>query len=254
MLYIIGIGLKPEHITQEAISAIKKCEIVFLETYTSTYSTGTVKDLQSLIGKKVFQLDREYVEQKSHEMLATARNNNVAFLVYGNALSATTHIQLLLDAKKAGVKCSVLAGISVFDFLTFTGLDQYRFGRTATIVAPKENYSPRSFYDIIAANHSAGMHALCLLDIEAEKNKLMGIKEGIEILEKIESERTAKILQNSVLIGIAGAGSEKMEICVGKIPNMKKFKFTQFPQSLVVAAELNEKEREALEELHGWKT
>ncbi|MFH1696471.1 MAG: diphthine synthase, partial [Candidatus Diapherotrites archaeon] len=192
MLYLIGIGLKPAHLSREALDALKTCDNIFVESYTSSYSEGAVRELEQEIGKKVMELDRGQVEgANSGNIIASAKKNNIALCVFGNIFSATTHIQLMIDAKNAGVKCAALPGISIFSFLGKTGLDEYRFGRTATIVKPEKGYAPDSFFAMIEKNRSAGLHTLCLLDIKTarEKRKIahdfLAIPEAISILEKI---------------------------------------------------------------------
>jgi len=253
MFYLIGIGLKPGHLTLEARQAIGGCDRVFLDTYTSTYAEGSAEDLKKVVEKPIIALGRKGIEEDFHLVLkeAKASGENVALLVFGNALSATTHVQLLLDAKKKGLETRVVAGISIYNFLGAIGLDQYRFGRTCTIVAPKENYGPESFYDVIESNYNNGLHSLCLLDIEAEKDKLMTVAEALAILAKIEKKKGKGILKKATLIGLFSLGNEKQKVKVAALNVLMRSSFALFPQSLIVAASLTEKEQEALGALNG---
>jgi len=252
MFYLIGVGLKPEHLTLEAADAIGKCSQVFLDTYTSAYSEGSVSELKEAVEKEIILLDRKGIEEGFGSVLKNAKagEEDIALLVFGNALSATTHVQLLLDAKKLGLKTEVIPGISIYNFLGQTGLDHYRFGRTCTVVAPKENYAPDSFYDAIEANFKNNLHTLCLLDIDAEHSKMMSVSEALGIIAKVEKKRGKTILQKASLIGLYGLGSENQKIKAGSLAVLQKSSFALFPQSLVIAAPLNEKEKEALEALH----
>lgn len=251
MLYIIGLGLNPRQLTLEALDAIKNCVAVFLESYTSRYSEGTASDLLEITGKKIISLPREMVENPT-QLLAQATRENIALLVYGNPLTATTHIQLLLDAKKEGIKTTVIPGVSITNYLGKTGLDSYRFGRTATIVMPEENYEPESFYSMIEANLKGNLHTLCLLDIK-EDGRLMGTSEALAILERIEKKRGTSILKDATIVILCGAGNKGETIKAGKFSEIKKSGYDVYPQSLVVCAKLNEKEKEALESLHNYK-
>ncbi len=248
MFYLIGIGLKPQHLTLEAKQAIEESSHIFLDTYTSAYSQGSVEELKKMVGKDIIRLDRKGVEEGFHLVLKEAKSSadSVALLVFGNALSATTHVQLLLDAKKQGIPSKAIAGISVYNFLGAAGLDQYRFGRTCTIVAPKPGYSPESFYDVIESNFGKGMHTLCLLDIEAGQ-KMMSVAEALQILDRIEKKRKKTILQKATLVGLFALGSEKQMVKTASMKVMLRSSFALFPQSLVIAASLTEKEKEALE-------
>jgi diphthine synthase len=249
MFYLIGIGLKPLHLTLEAKQAIEKCSRVFLDAYTSAYSQGSIEELQTMLGKNIVKLDRKGVEEGFQLVLeeANKREEDIALLVFGNALSATTHVQLLLDAKKIALETRVIAGISVYNFLGSVGLDQYRFGRTCTIVSPKENYSPESFYKVIESNFNNSLHSLCLLDID--NDRMMTVAEALEILAKIEKKQGKDILQKATLIGLFAMGSEKQAVKTGSLEKMRRSSYALFPQSLIVAASLNEKEKEALEAL-----
>lgn len=251
MFYLVGIGLSPEQITQEALEALKSCDEVYLDAYTSAYAGGGVGDLEKMSGKHVVPLSRDGVEIGFAEKLGAAGGKNIALAVFGDALSATTHLQLLLDAKKQGIEFVVMHGVSVFDVVAECGLDRYRFGRTCTIVKPQAGYAPESFYDAIERNNGIGLHTLCLLDIP-EKGGMLNIKEAVEILEGIEKNRgllgDKSIMRNSVLVGIAGAGSMGQRFAHGGAEKIKKIDFKKFPQSLVVCGELSDKEKEALGE------
>lgn len=249
MLYLIGIGLKPEHLTIEAINAIKECNNVYLENYTSKYADGKIKELEKIFkNKKIELLERKQVEENFEEILKKAKKENIALLVFGNVFTATTHIQILLDAKEKKVNVKTIAGISVFNFLGKTGLSEYKFGRTVSIVFWQENYQPESFYDKILDNYSNGMHTLCLLDIkkEGKEERLMKSKEALEILQTIAKKRSGHIFDNTLVGVISKAGAEDEKIVFGKMHDLINKKFDT-PCCIIVCAQLDEKEREAMD-------
>jgi len=251
MLYLVGIGLKPSHLTLEAQKILKNCDQVFLESYTSEYSQGTNDELEKIISKKFFILGREGVEQQFESALLSAKKNDIALMIFGNALTATTHLQVLLDAKEKGIKYIVIPGISITNTIAETGLDEYKFGRTVTICYHERGFEPESFYDQLLENKKIGLHTLCLLDIkkDVQPERLMNCKEGIEILEKIKTKRKEKIeLEYVALLGMA---SEKQKMIVGKenITNDSDIK-NLYPQSLIVLGKTNDKEKEALAKLY----
>ncbi len=253
MFYLIGVGLNPKQITIEAKEAIESCSKVFFESYTSKYSEGSIFELEKSTGKKFIELKRDGVEQGFELLLKGAKQEDVALLIFGNPLNATTHVQVLLDAKKQGIKSKAIAGLSIFDFLGNTGLDVYKFGRTCTIVTPQKNYAPESFYDIIEANKKSGLHTLCLLDIDAEKELYMSVGDALSILEKIEKKRGKPIVSESVAVGLYGIGAGSEQIKAGKPTELKRSSYAAFPQSLIIAGDLNDKEKEALRELAGYE-
>lgn len=245
MFYLVGLGLSPKQITLEALEVLGGCEEVFVESYTNKYAQGELKELEDRIGKRIEVLGRSEVEQGFDEKIILGKDRDVALCVFGDALSATTHVQLLLDAKEKGVDVKVVHGISIFDYLADTGLDRYRFGRVCTIVRPEPSYNPESFYDVIDGNEKRGLHTLCLLDIK-EDGKMMSISEGLEVLEGIQKRRKGNLISKAFVVGIAGAGSEEIEVRSGKVSEVKGVKFRGFPQTLIVCGNLTEKEMEAL--------
>ena len=102
MLYVVGLGLGDEKdITVNGLEAVKKCERVYLEAYTSIL--GVPKErLEAIYGREVVVADREFVEQGIDGMLNEALTMDVAFLVVGDAFAATTHSDLVLRAKGLG--------------------------------------------------------------------------------------------------------------------------------------------------------
>lgn len=254
MFFLVGIGLNPKQVTLEALDAVKASKRVFFESYTSAYSEGSIAELESLCKKKFVELNRKGVEEGFGLFLKEAKdlNEDIALLVFGNPLNATTHLQLLLDAKKLALKAKVVEGISVFDYLPETGLDAYKFGRVCTIVFPKKNFAPEDFFDVIEKNFSAGLHTLCLLEIDAENDFKMSVSEAAGILHRISAKRKSKIFDSAVLIGLYALGSREQKIKKASLKGFLLSGFSgKFPQSLVVSGKLNEKEKEALETLCG---
>jgi len=248
MFYLIGLGLKPKHLTLEAIEALNKCEKVYLEFYTSKLAEEN--ELKKIIRKKIELLERKQVEEEFNEILNEAKKKNIALLVIGNPLIATTHMQLLLEAKKLKLKFKVIPGISIKDFIGLSGLSDYKFGRTVSIPFYSENFKPESFYDAIKKNYDNEMHSLCLLDIQKnkEKEKLMSVKEALELLERIAKKRNEYWLFKTKIIVLSNIGSKKQRIVCGSLEKLKKEKFKS-PASIIITSKLNEKELEFLNEL-----
>jgi diphthine synthase len=84
MLYIIGLGLSDERdITLKGLDAVKSCERIYLEAYTSVLVVAKER-LEKLYGKEIVIADREMVESQSDVILEGADKVNVAFLVVGD--------------------------------------------------------------------------------------------------------------------------------------------------------------------------
>ena len=166
VLYLIGLGLGDEKdVTLRGLECIKSCSRLFLEYYTSII--GVDKDkLESLYGKSVILADRNMVESEAEQIYQSASDENIGFLVVGDPLCATTHVDLILRARKMGIKVEVVHNTSVMGAVASCGLPLYQFGYTVSIPLFEDAWRPSSFYERITYNKAGGMHTLCLLDIK----------------------------------------------------------------------------------------
>lgn len=195
MLYLISLGLNDEKdMSLRALEAAKACDFLYLELYTTRMFTNAEK-LGKLIGKPVEEIQRNDMEENSGKLLEKAKTRNVGILVGGDALTATTHTSLLMDAKKADIEVRVIHGSSILTAVGSTGLQLYKFGKTVTLAFPEENYKPTSTYDGIRENQSRDLHTLILLDVKSESGKYMSVPEAAEILfrDKVFPEDTKLI-------------------------------------------------------------
>lgn len=162
MLYLIGLGLNEKGISKEGLDAISKCKKVYLEGYTVDFPYSE-KQLEEVIGKKFKVADREKVENLS--LVDESQKLNVALLVYGAPLSATTHITLIDECRASGIKYRIIYGASVFDGIAETGLQVYKFGKTTSMPAWQKSFEPDSFMEIVKENQKIDAHSLILIDI-----------------------------------------------------------------------------------------
>jgi len=199
MLYLISLGLfDAQDMSLRALEVAKKCDKLYVEFYTTGMHTSA-EELSELIGKPVQELERPGLEEGSGIILEEAKRKDVGILVGGDALSATTHISLLLDAKKAGIETKVIHGSSVLTAVAETGLQLYKFGRTVTLTREK---SP-SVYEAIAENKKAGLHTLILLDIG------MKVEEALTVLLEMDSMWKKGIIKpDSRLVAACQLGGE----------------------------------------------
>lgn len=247
MFFLIGLGLKPEQITLEALNAIRKCSELYFDSYTSCFSEGTIAQLEEITGRKIVCLGREEIEERFTEKLKEAVDKNIALLVVGNPLFATTHLQLLIDCADMCVPYTFIPGVSLTNYIGLTGLSAYRFGETVSIVMPEPNYAPESFYDKIVRNYKNSMHTLCLIDIK--NGKPASVRHALQRLVEIEQARGGKIIKDALIIIISGLGSGKQNIAAGKVSELMQKQFS-IPASLIVCSKLSEKEKEALRILY----
>jgi diphthine methyl ester synthase len=262
-LYMIGLGLGNfQDITLKGLAAVRNSKQIFLESYTSIYGS-TKKDLEEFFEKEITLADRNLVESHADKILEHAKLENVAFLVIGDVFGATTHTDLFLRAKEKNIDVVVINNTSIINAVSITGLELYRFGRTASIVFDDDDWLPATPYEIIAENKKLGLHTLCLLDIktaepskenlrkgidEPEPARFLTINHALEILRKIENDKKEKVIsEDTIVVGVARLGSENQLIKAGKLKDVIKFDFGEPLHSLIMPGKLHDIEKEMLE-------
>ena len=265
-LHIIGIGLNNEKdITLKGLETIKKCSKVYLENYTCILNCE-IGDLEKLYGKKIILADRDMVEKEAENtILRDAKKQDIAFLVIGDAFSATTHVDLVLRAKKLGIKVTTVFNASILTAAGILGLELYKYGKTTSIVFPQKSFFPETPYDVIKMNKKNGLHTFCLLDIKMKEHskddlkkedyceiiqpKFMTVNEAIDILLKIEDKRKEKVFTKDTLcIGCARLASDDFVIRSGKVKELLKEDFGKPLHSLIIPGKLHFMEEEALKQ------
>jgi diphthine synthase len=232
MLYLIGLGLDKKDLSLSSLEAIKKCKKIYLEHYTTTLPY-TRKELEKIIKKKIQLIEREKVE--SEFLIKEAKKHNTALFVYGDPLIATTHITLINDAKKAKVKTKVFHNGSVITAISQTGLQIYKFGKTASIPRWQENYKPTSFYDIIKDNQTINAHTLVLIDLG------LSLEEALYELNEASNNQINNILICSQL------GTSKQQILKNTIDNfIKNPPKVKEPFCIIIPSALHFSEEETL--------
>ena len=244
-LYFIGLGLGDKKgITLNGLESLKKCDMVYLESYTSVMDCSK-EDMEKFYGKKILPADRNMVESDDNEIIRNSRTKNVALLVCGDPLVATTHIDLFLRARKEGVECKVMHNSSIICAVGSTGLQVYKFGKTTSI--PFENESVQAPYDVLGENLSLGMHTLFLLDLRPEEEKFMSVNDAIKYLIKIELKRNKKFFtENTFCVGCARIGTQNQIMKYGRASDISMYDFGKPMHCLIVPGKMHFMEEEAL--------
>ncbi|BBG94836.1 Corrin/Porphyrin Tetrapyrrole Methylase [Prunus dulcis] len=286
MLYIVGLGLGDEKdITLRGLEAVKKCDQIFIEAYTSLLSFGLSSDglstLENLYGKPVTLADRETVEEKADQILIAAAASDVAFLVVGDPFGATTHTDLVVRAKKLGIDVKVVHNASVMNAVGICGLQLYHYGETVSIPFFTETWRPDSFYEKIQKNRGLGLHTLCLYTSEGtysgiivqvcvqmidcllidfrlegftvgrkqyEPPRYMSINTAIEQLLEVEDNRGESAYdENTMCVGLARLGSEDQKIVSGTMKELQSVDFGAPLHCLVIVGKTHPVEEEMLD-------
>ncbi len=234
-LNLIGLGLNKNSISADALETLKTCNKIYLENYTVNFPYQ-IKELKNELKVKITELNREKIEDES--ILEEAKTQNIALLVYGDSLSATTHIQLILECKKQKIPYNVFHNSSIIIAIAETGLQLYKFGKTASMPNWEEHTNkPTSFMNYIKENQSIKAHTLILTDI--------GLKISDSITQLKESSKKMKIKIPEKIIAISNAGTENQKIFYDTPNNIQKEKI-EMPFCLIIPEELHFIEEEAL--------
>ncbi|MBW9219865.1 diphthine synthase [Methanothermococcus sp. SCGC AD-155-N22] len=251
MLILAGLGLYDEKdMTLKTLEYAKKADKIYAEFYTAVLTGTTLDKIEEVLGKKIILLSREDVEYRGNKLIEESRDKVVMFLTAGDPMVATTHIDLVIEAKKRGIDVRVINAPSIYSAVGITGLQIYKFGRTASIVFPEPNYFPETPYNVIRDNLKMGLHTLCLLDIQIDKNRFMSANEGLKILLELEDRKRENILsRDTKVVVLARAGSLKPKIVYGKIGDLIDYDFGPPLHSIIIPGKLHFMEEEALKYL-----
>lgn len=252
MFYLIGLGLgDAKDITVKGLEIVKKCDKVFLEGYTSILTVG--KDvLEKFYGCPLIIADREICESYIDKILKEAKEKDIALLVVGDPLGATTHTDMLLRAKEFGVETQIVHNASIMNAVSCCGLQLYNFGETISIPYWTENWKPDSFYEKIIGNYSRNLHTLCLLDIKVKEPteesltkkvrqymdpKFMSVKEAAQqLIQIIENNPDSVIHKTSLAIGLSRVGAPDQKIVAMSLEEMQHLELGPPLHSLVLPA------------------
>lgn len=243
MLWIIGLGIGDEKdISVRGVEACRKADRVYAELYTARWN-GDLRSLEKMIGKKIVALQRKDLEEDSGKLVKEAAGKDIALLVPGDPLAATTHVNLLMEARERKVPCRVVHSSSILTAVAETGLILYNFGRTATVVRPTKRYAPDSFYVTGAQNRKQGMHTLFLMDIDMDTGEAIGILLGLE-----KRLRKGLLGPGMKAIAASGLGSPESRILYDKMEILRK-KPLKPPAVIIIPGKLHFMEEEFLASL-----
>ncbi len=223
-LVFVGLGLSgTDGMTVKALNALKSCDKIYAEFYTSFLIGTKVEDLEKTIGKKIKVLYRAQVEE-GEDIISDAKKMRVGFITAGDTMAATTHVDLRIQAKEDGIPVEMYHGISIFSACpTSVGLQPYKFGRTVTLPFMEDGYQPRSPYDHIMENKTRGLHTMILLDIHADEMRYMSAHEALEWLVEGEKKWDGGLVNDDTLMVVASqVGSPNEKITAGYVKDLMK--------------------------------
>jgi diphthine synthase len=245
MLFLVGIGLTGKDLSIKAIGACKRSELM-VDRYTCLVDDDHLNLIKSLSGKSEIRvLVRSDMEEGAKDIVAKAAKGDVAVLIGGDPLMATTHKILFIEAKKRNVEVEIIHSNSVLTAaIGESGLDFYRFGAIATIPKWSAHYTPVSFYEVLRKNLQNNLHTLLLLDYSQELAASLSIKESIGILEKAEESYKSGIIKDDTRIIVLNClSSERQQKLFTNVAKAKTLELGG-PSVIIVPATMTSIENE----------
>jgi len=249
-LVFIGLGLHDGNgISMRGLREARSCDRLFAEFYTSLMPGLDLQGLRNLVGRDVQVLKRKDVEENAERIiLSQARASKVGFLVPGDPMVATTHVDLRLRASKAGIKTRVLHAASVVSAIAgATGLQTYKLGKTVTFPATWQGGLPESIYAAIKSNREIGLHTLGLLEVDVENRRYISIGLALkQLLALFEQKTDRTISSDTLVVGVARLESPDMIVKAGMLSEVAEYDFGEPPYAVIIPSHLHFMEAEAL--------
>ncbi len=256
VLYIVGGGLSCDYLTKKAVEVLKSADKIYIDSYTSI-APGIDNSLAQNLGinsNRIIIANREMLENRSHLIIYEAETQKVAVLVPGDPLIATTHISLVIEAKRRNIEVEIIPGVSgIYASIALSGLQFYRFGKPVTLVYPDEPFIPYTTLTTVKENKERNLHTLILLDLRLDEGKAMTVPEAVQLLLDIEEKMSREgvidkpVMRDSIIVGIARAGLPDFKCIAGAYSKVKNETYPPPPHSLIITApRLHPTEREAL--------
>ncbi len=251
MLFLVGIGLSDGDITRKAQEVCSRCKL-FVERYTSTVDDSRIKFMEGLFGRSIKQLVRSDMEENVKTLLKLAKNDDVAVLISGDPLIATTHKILCIEAKKLGISVGIVHAASIASAaIGESGLDFYRFGKVCTIPKWHEHYTPVSFYETIRMNIQNNEHSLVLLDYDPATESSMQMPDVAKELRAAEATYKSGIVTDAMQVVVLNRLTQQNEIkALVKFRDLEKLNINKGPTVIIIPVKLTDIEKEALDSIY----
>lgn len=249
MLLLVGLGVYGyAGLTAKILDSLLGVENIYVETYTSPLAEFEIDGLKRILNKDVKVVPRWFVED-GREILQLAKSADVALLVYGDPLIATTHLELRVRAEMAGIKTKVFHGSSsITAIIGECGLHVYKIGRITTLTS--ENQSVSSIYYVVYSNLLAGNHTLILLEYNQDKNLFLRPNEALTMLLEFEMDHKYGIFSKETFAIVASRiGADDQNVTAGKVGTLLNAEFGDPPHSLIITGNLHFTEIDALKVL-----
>ena len=248
-LWLIGLGPGDlSAMTIASIEAAKSCNYRFLEGYTALLPSSEDQKLVEIVGE--YELLMRPEVENPDQLLELASENAVALMIVGDPLQATTHVDLQLRARAAGINCHVIHGISITTIVTgAVGLQSYRFGRQVTLAYPYGDYLATSPFELILDNLQRDLHSLVLLDLDptgmgVDEQKPMSPAMAVDVLRR-SADKIGENIEQWKIVLCSDMGRPEQRIFYGTLDDVESINNGSI-HCIVIPGRLDELEVEAL--------
>ncbi len=249
-LYFVGLGLRAEHLTEQGRRALSESKTVFVEGYTSFYYPNLREFFDNIIHvKRSIFVNRKMLEEESGKIIWKSLGEGDSTLaVIGDPFIATTHNYLRTEARKKGYRTVYVPGINIFSYsVGITGLFNYKFGESATIVEPWGEILSTRPYEVLVENRRRDLHTFFYLDISGA-GRPMNASRAIELLlEMEERERKGALREKDMVIIIQHASWPDERIYYTSVDKALSMRGLSPPHSLIFPGKLHFMEEDVLE-------
>ena len=231
---------------------LETCKLIYIERFTGYLSESELMELRlhckhddnvvNVVGRLFVEDGRDILEQAS--------NNEVAIIVYGDPLIATTYIELFLRATKRSIKVEVIHSASgITSLIGESGLQIYKFGRTSTIMS--EPQSAVSVYNTLFDNLLLGNHTLILTEYNETKDNIspffLDPNDAMKMLLDVEKDQRSRAFTEETYVIVASRiGRADKKIISGQTRSLLETNYGTGPHSLIVPGRLHFVEKEAI--------
>jgi diphthine synthase len=253
MLWLIGLGIEGlGGMNMKGREILKTCNFIYVERFTGYLSDADLSELRAYCkhnDNDVNVVGRLFVED-GREILEQAANNKVALIVYGEALIATTYMELFLRATKRGIKVEVIHSASgITSLISESGLQIYKFGRISTIMS--DSQSAISVYNSLLDNLLLGNHTLILTEYSETKDDtspfFLDPTVALRRLLDVEKDQRCQAFTEKAFVLVASRiGKTDKKIVSGQVQSLMGVEYGTGPHSLIVPGRLHFIEKEAI--------
>ncbi len=256
MLKLIGLGLSADLITLGGLLGLLECKRILIDVYTSIWFPNIELLIETLrkLGKDVIAADRGSLEGKSIDVLAELSvRDEVCIAVIGDPMIATTHSSLVVEALRRGAEVEIIPSTTILSAaISFSCLQAYKFGKSVTLVRPREGIVFEYPLHVIEENRKRNLHTILLLDLDVFQGYYMTPSEAARLLLEIQKRIGRKVVNEDDDVIVLGAiGSEHMSIEVKSLyvlAQEKDNKYRAPPYTIVIPSKnLHPLEEECLE-------